>query len=333
MAIKMRKSEDYLHSEVILNKITEYDIFSYYCTHFIELGQKFISDLRVDAGPTVSIIPFNGKLLYKDFGRPGHTFDCFHYVKTKYGLTFRETLQVIDTDFGLGLCSQNEDQVAFTQGYIGKASNKKVEAKKSTVVRRKSRPWNIEDSKFWKKFLISKSTLTKFNVEPLSYYWINDNRFTCNSITYLFNVGKKCKIYAPNETEHKWTSNTTAKQVQGWAQLPPTGDLVILTSSLKDVMCLYEMGYDSVALQSEMQMPEEKFITNLQSRFKQVALLYDNDYANPANPGQTMAAEITSKYPLTNIVIPSRYECKDISDFIAKFGDTGEAQKLIELQI
>ena len=68
MAIKSRSSEDHLHTNVILGKITEYDIFMYYCPSFKELGKKFKSELREDNSPTVSIIPYNGRLLYKDFG-------------------------------------------------------------------------------------------------------------------------------------------------------------------------------------------------------------------------------------------------------------------------
>ena len=41
MAIKSRDSNDHLHTDVILSKITEYDIFVYYCPTFKELGKKF----------------------------------------------------------------------------------------------------------------------------------------------------------------------------------------------------------------------------------------------------------------------------------------------------
>ena len=78
MAITSRSSEDHLHTDVILSRITEYDIFMYYCPNFKELKKKFNSDLREDRSPTVSIIPYNGKLLYKDFGNSEHTFDCFN---------------------------------------------------------------------------------------------------------------------------------------------------------------------------------------------------------------------------------------------------------------
>ena len=62
MAIRGRSSEDYLHTDVILSKITEYDIFMYYCPSFKKFGKKFCCELREDKTPTASIIPDNGKL-------------------------------------------------------------------------------------------------------------------------------------------------------------------------------------------------------------------------------------------------------------------------------
>ena len=56
MAIDRRDSNDHLHTDVILGKITEYDIFMYYIPSFRELGKKFRSELREDNSPTVSIL-------------------------------------------------------------------------------------------------------------------------------------------------------------------------------------------------------------------------------------------------------------------------------------
>ena len=66
--IKSRPSNDILHTEVILEKITEYDIFRHYCFSFKILNKKFCSELRKDKRPSVSIVNYKGSLLYKDFG-------------------------------------------------------------------------------------------------------------------------------------------------------------------------------------------------------------------------------------------------------------------------
>ena len=81
----------------------------------------------------------------------------------------------------------------------------------------------VKDAKFWSQYLISKKTLIKFAVTPISHYWINDSRFTCK-LSYAYKIGNKYKIYSPYE-EVKWMSNTNSKQIQGYDQLPKQGIL------------------------------------------------------------------------------------------------------------
>ena len=116
MPVDSRDSNDYLSKDVILSKITEYDIFRYYCSPFKEVNVKFCSELRKDHTPTVSIIKWKGKLLYKDFGYDDHTFDCFSYLQCKYNASFFDALKIIDSDFNLNLSSKREG-INFTKGF------------------------------------------------------------------------------------------------------------------------------------------------------------------------------------------------------------------------
>ena len=330
MAIKSRDSNDHLHTDVILSKITEYDIFVYYCPTFKELGKKFSSDLREDKSPTVYITPYNGKLLYKDFGNSDHTFDCFNYIKYKYNCSFVDALRIIDCDFNLGL-SSNISGKQFTMGIMGYRQDKVPEFDKQAVlIQKKKRPWNKDDAKFWSKYLVSKKILTKFAVEPISHFWVNSNRFTCKSITYAFKFKNRYKIYSPYEDKNKWLSNTNKQDVQGFNQLPATGERLIITSSLKDVMCLHAAGYNAIAMQSEMQIPEEKLISELKERFKKIEILYDNDFNKVTNPGQTMAKKICNLYGFKNICLPSRFESKDPSDLVNRVGGFNELKIILE---
>ena len=330
--LKIRKQNDRLHTDTILQKISEYDIFKYYCPNFKSLNVKFCSDLREDSRPSVSIGVWNNKLLYKDFGYPDHTFNCFSYVQQKFNCDFYAALRIIDCDFNLGLANHSND-VKFTMGYLAYKQKPLKLVQKQTIIQKRRRRWNKDDKNFWSKYLISKEILLTFGVEPITHYWINGNRFTCKSITYVYRFGNKFKIYAPYEEENKWASNTNKEIIQGYKQLPVKGNLCIITSSLKDVMCLFAMGIPAIALQSEMQMPKEETIKELKKRFKKVALFYDNDFNNPNNPGQTMAKKICTKYRLNNIIIPDNYELKDLSDYIAHFKSTGGLKTLIEVQI
>ena len=327
--IRSRNSNDHLHTDVILSKITEYDIFRYYCPNFKELGKKFCSELRKDETPSASIIRWSGNLLYKDFGYPDHTFNCFSYVQFKYNASFINALKIIDCDFNLNLSSKKEENL-FTMGYLGFSHNQPKYNEKPTIIQKKRRSWNKEDANFWRKYLVSKKILNTFAVEPISHYWVNNNRFTCKSISYAFKFKNRYKIYSPYEEKNKWLSNTKKTDVQGYNQLPNKGERLIITSSLKDVMCLYAAGYHSIAMQSEMQIPNEKLISELKTRFNIIEILYDNDFNNVNNPGQKMADKICDLYGFNNICIPKNYEVKDPSDLIFKVGNFNELKNILK---
>ena len=311
MPVKSRDSNDHLHTDVILGKITEYDIFMYYCPNLKEIGKKFNSDLREDNSPTVYITMYNGKLLYKDFGNSDHTFDCFNYVIYKYNCSFIDALRIIDCDFNLGLSSNIAGQ-QFTMGIMGYRQENIPKLEKQTVIiQKKKRLWTRDDANFWSKYLVSKKILIKFAVEPISHFWVNNDRFTCKSISYAFNFKNRYKIYSPYEEKNKWLSNTNKTDIQGYNQLPTNGERLIITSSLKDVMCLYAAGYNSVAMQSEMQIPSEKLISELKQRFNTIEILYDNDFNKINNPGQTMAKKICDLYGFKNIFLPDEFKSKD----------------------
>ena len=170
--------------------------------------------------------------------------------------------------------------------------------------------------------------MIKFDVHPIEYFWINEARFHPHSISYAFRFNNGYKIYSPHESTNKWYSNVGRDTVQGYYQLAKTGEIVFLTSSLKDVMCLEVLGYASIALQSEMQMPDETLIKTLKEGFKKIIVFYDNDFGSEQNPGQTMALKICSKFDLTNIYVPDVYCSKDVSDLIKNRG-LNTAQQLI----
>tara|TARA_R110002012_G_scaffold1863_3_gene8973 strand:+ start:3113 stop:4135 length:1023 start_codon:yes stop_codon:yes gene_type:complete len=311
MVIESRDSDAYLHTDVILRKISPYDIFRYYCTSFKEIGQRFCSEFREDTSNDSVIIAWNGGLLYKDFGHPEHSFNCFTYVAHRYSCDFHTALQFIDKDFNLGLGSRAHGETPGRPKPI--LYNKKIEQhKKVTIIKKKRREWNSKDGLFWKSFNINKSILEEFLVEPISHYWINENRFVCKSPTYAYRIGLKYKIYAPYEKERKWFSNTSSTQIQGLHMLKGLEGTLVITSSLKDVMTLYSIGIPAIAFQSETTMPDEKTVERLKSRFNCIILFYDTDLA-----GQTMAERICGTFGFLNVKLDKDFDSKDISDFIA----------------
>jgi len=326
--IQARDSNSYLHKDVILSMISEYDIFRFYCNPFRDVNHRFCSELRKDTNPTCKIVFLRGKLIYKDFAT-GDALDCFDYICKKFNLTFIEALKVVDADFGLGLTTGQSLKPAVAMTYGNVEYRPPVETK----LQKRQRPWIQADKDYWAQFGISIELLEAYNVEAIDHYWINDDRYKCKSLGYAYKFGPRMKIYQPLESrEKKWISNTKKTDLQGYEQLPATGELVLLASSLKDVMTLRSLGYYAIAMQGESIVPDVELIHRLQQRFKLVAVLYDNDFTKTDNPGQTIANKVCATYHLLNIVLPSHYKSKDISDFVRDHGKQA-ALRIIRIQL
>lgn len=94
------------------------------------------------------------------------------------------------------------------------------------------------------------------------------------------------------------------------------GEFVVITKSLKDVMCLYEYGIPAIAPNSENLFVTESQLNRLQAKFKHIILFYDNDLAGIQNMNK-----IRKKFKnLIVTFIPRSYEAKDISDFRKLYG-------------
>jgi hypothetical protein len=315
MAVDSRDSNANLSVEDIRARVSDIDIFKYYCEPFEKLGKKFSSELREDPVPSAVISDLKSGIRYTDFGYREHSFDSIGYVMYKYSLTFRDTLTMIDSDFNIGL-SSGMNLAAVVAPVISRKTYKI-----GCGIQIRTIPWSLLDREYWCQYGLSIEQVKSFHVKPISHYWINGNRYSAPKCTYAYaEHTPRFKIYSPLNPERKWYGNVKSSDIQGKTSLLPFGDRCIIASSLKDVMVIHSFGVHAIAFQSEAMVPPEKFMKILKSRYDKVEVLYDNDITNPDNPGQTMANKICSKYDLTNIVIPAELNCKDISDVVEAHG-------------
>lgn len=309
--------------ENILDKITEYDIFKAYCPNFTDIDKKFIATLnraKTEDYPSANITYYRGKLWYKDFGSSDKAMDCFSYIQAKYKASFIQALGIINLDFNLGL--KNESILRPSLNYIGLPDTMFIKKDRETVIiKPKFRQWLQRDYKYWKvDFSIQKPTLEHYDVKPVQWYLLNDKFIQGEKLTYSYFVDeedkvKYYKVYSPLSLTFKWISNCKAHHYQGYNQLPMSGDLLIITKSLKDVMALYQYGYNAIAPGSESARIEDDFMRLLHRRFEKVILLFDNDDA-----GIKGANRIKYHHGIDSIIIPYEYHAKDISDAVKLHG-------------
>ncbi len=322
-----------INKDQILNLTSELSLWKYYCSNFIE-NQRFYSEFYPDSNPGCFIFFNQGKGLYYDFGEPEHQFDIFSYIQRKYNLTFVQALQLINNDFNLKLGWSQGISKDYSLGYPGVPSLKVPQDNYKTEIKIKIREWSYQDKEFWKdKYNINTSLLKQYNVFPISHYWIiktgkdyyKEYIYTCKSISYAYWFGSNnFKIYSPYEEQYKWHSNLTKDKgiIQGYHQLPDKGEIVIITSSLKDVLCWKTHGFNSVAPSSEAEIFSEAIIGDLKTRFKNVYLNMDSD-----EDGLKYADKWFLKHcELIDIKIPLQ---KDISDYTEVYG-FDKTKELIE---
>lgn len=299
--------------EDILSKTTEYDIYSYYIGKKIQIGVKFNSPLRKDNNPSFGLFisKKTNRLLFKDLAT-GISGNCFKFVKLYLMLTsYKEALHRIYTD----LISNNikPSTKGLDVKYNYKSTRTNIQIKRKNI--------SNTDKEYFDKYNISVSTLKKFNVYPIYCFWVNGKlkpyKYSNISPMYAYSIYNKFKIYRPFGKENsKWFSNTNRYDIQGLQQLVKKGHTLIITKSLKDVMVLHELGYNSIAPMNENTLIPENIMSDLKSRFERIILLYDNDLA-----GILGMLKMKNKYKLTCRFIPIYYKnIKDISDFIYTYG-------------
>jgi hypothetical protein len=305
-----------LSEESIFRKINEYDIFSYYIPEFKELGKKFSSPFRSDGSPSCVITKYNGTFFFRDFGTD-ETYTAINFVKAKFNADYYEALSIISADFNLGLHDKTIDKASM--GYVGIPNVPiKGTTSESSEIRIKRREWNDNiDKEYWSQYGLNRAILKHFNVHPIQNLWINGKVFNINdknpSYAYVLGEGEY-KILSPYNEEFKWLNNCK-NTIQGYTQLPDKGELLVITSSYKDVMSLYKYGYNAIAPQSENTMISSEMMEELKERFSKIIVFFDNDSA-----GITAANIYNELYNIEYVHTPVD-EPKDISDYYKKYGD------------
>ena len=295
--------EENITLEWILSKVTEYDIYSAYIGNF-KVGMIYNSPFRKDKNPSFGCY-YSRKtkqLLFKDHG----TGDCGNIIKFVSLLTGLSNYSDILKDIVNKLKITNDTQLVSSKHYIPSTE---------TVIGIVRQPFTQTDIDYWSQFNISLDTLKKFNVNSIKYYLCNGvvkGIYKESNPMYAYKVYNHFKIYRPLGDKYtKWRNNLTENDIQGFKQLPKFGDLLVITKSLKDVMCLYEMGISAISPSSESTFIPDKALEQLKKRFKRILILFDRD-----STGIHYLRKMSLKTGLNGFLINKRYKAKDISDAV-----------------
>lgn len=334
MTINLNKT--YLTKEKLFKYIEDYDVFAKYINQEIIVGKNIHSPFRTELRPSFGFfLGENNELCFHDFTLRLKG-DCIKFVEILFNLTYYEALSKIAIDFGMkdDFYVKNLEPLKISLNTANLPINLNTSKEKalSKVIYKfslgkKRRDWEPHDIIYWSDFGISLKTLKKYNVEPISHILFNNNPIKAEKYAYCFIEIKDgietYKIYQPFSKDYKWLSTHNESVWQGWNQLPKEAqhEVLIITKSLKDVMSIDEnTPYHAVALQCENVLPKKHVVEELQKRFYNIFILYDNDYDKEQNWGQIFSKALEEETGIESIKIDEEYKSKDFSDLIKNKG-------------
>jgi hypothetical protein len=340
-------------SDKLLLLVDDYSIYSHFIGYDLELSQAIESPIREqDDNPSFCLfLPSRieldrpDEIWFKDLadGRFGNVFQFVKYVAFhQYGieLTSRYSIiQFIDQQMQLGLFDKNQEPIS-----------KRIERnfiKKDYDILYKSRPFTKTDLIYWNKYGIKESTLKRFKVKSIKYLLAEDKtilkEFKLKDLTFIYEIWDKCKLYRPMEIKQfKFRNKCPGDDYmyyQGFEQLSDDYDTLLITKSLKDIMCFYELflnlkhKIDLLAPHAESINLNLEFVKAIKKRYKKIFIVADFDLAGIKFVQQCRKLGLTNyKFVSTKrIMINDKLKVldKDISDYYENHGEE-KSLKLIK---
>lgn len=306
----------------LLKQVSEEKIYAY--TFINVLGVKVpslkattSSPLREDKNPSFSFYVDSGRLRWKDhsLSNPlGNNAISLYQHAT--GKTYREALDSLHK--ALIVREEKVDEVNIQE----MARYREAKATESGVIFRGKGIWEPHELEYWATMGIDKKMLKFFKVFPVVEAWFDHRQWHKATVKdlmfyYHFRTDPWCyQLYRPRSRgkKNKFRSKNMSRCVMGHSQLPKSGEVLFITSSMKDIINLRVSGYPAVARGSEAaaKMMPKVLMDHYKERFKRIISFMDNDKA-----GLEAEANLLEEYPeLEAWHIPEEYPCTDPSDMI-----------------
>lgn len=319
----------------VLQKVSEEILWRHYTDNSFQLNKPFSAPYRVDRDPSFSLkIDYRGRIMYSDFGK-GLYGDIFNYLQMIYSESFVDSLKRINYDFKLGLgdlnyIPQSAKQITKSDTRNFQNFTKSFEKDKSRSIKIQIIPkaYQKEDLEYWEGYGITKTTLDFYKVYCIRKLFLDgvvryDYTGSANPCyAYHFTKSDHVKCYFPFQKAQRFLSNiNNFEDIQGYYQCDVKNlnkKLLILTKSMKDCMCLRELGFEAMAINGEGHRFNEDFIRHIKKYYPYIVSIYDMD-----ETGVKGAKYLWKEYGIRPYFIPRIYrskECKDIADLRKNYG-------------
>lgn len=309
-----------LTEEDILERVDEYSLFCFYLGYEpIPHRGRYRSPIRTtDDNPSFGIFytkknPLR-EFLWKDHAT-GDVGDIFRLVQLMFQYSTKELARQRIL-FDVGLSSQDGINMGSRLLYH------EVPEYQETKISIQSRPFSFPELKYWQEINICQPTLDKYLIKAVKLFWLYEAQeapFFGKQFSFAYEIQDRYKLYNPFEKrEYKFRHNMSDQQIEGLLQLEYQSPLLVITKSLKDVAFLSTLGYESISPRSENTPILPEILRALESRYKRLVTLFDNDGRHRAD-----------FFPYDELHIPSSVGYKDPTD-VARYKGVSVAKEIVD---
>lgn len=278
-------------------------------------GQRYTNPFRTDRSPNVTFEWVGKYLRMKDWGNSYyHNINCFDGVAIRIlGHKIGEFGDV-DTD----MASVRE----FISG-VSKFEYTPELVKRFTFdLQAHKRDLTGEELAFYETFGISQNNLADDDVTGCDWYKYNSSKDPRQyyirypqDLAFIQWRGEHKKIYRPKQKEYKFTTDTTGDDYWAFG----SGGLGLIFEGHKDARVAYNMGFNSIGLQSSTILPSEFGVELLKKRYERIIYIGDWDFAGISN-GERISKTMGIEHRYFNSVVRTRIHSKDLADLYVEVG-------------
>jgi len=310
-SFKNTKEDEILTTKEKIDRIGEMQIYFRYLGYYPQQNKHYSSPFSSDTTHSFSF-KLGDSLMWHCFST-GKGGNCISLVAELHNESFKDAIKRIFNDFEANSKIRNGSKVLASSFFT------KYDSEIQVVLQ----DFSKTDLDYWLQGGITKATLDFFDIKAVKEVWLNKGEgfkwlwsYSPTNPIFRYLINGRYKIYRPLEKDKqwKWLSTTKVKDWQGFKQLPKTGDILIITKSMKDVMVWYELGFNATSPCSESQTITKEVIDYFFTRFKRIYINYDYD-----KPGMTQMIYLKLEYGLP-IIITSDIENKDSFDLVKAKG-------------
>jgi len=306
----------FLTKELILSKISSYDIFRFYMPNKNwEIDVVTLSPFRDEKHPSFVIGPKGegGVLIFIDFADTSLKGDAFKFVEKLYNMkNMFEVYSKIDRDFDLGFTTGTT-----TKKYekIIRTYNKPEIVKKDySFIQVKTRKFTTEELTYWNNYYQDIDDLKANNIFSVAEVYLNKKRIVLgnNELRFGYLYDGKWKIYRPlSDRRWKWMPNNVPITAMDGLDDIKDCHTAFITKSKKDYMVMKKIFPTVCAVQNEgAGCFSDENIEYIKSNSEKQILSFDSDEVGVKN-----STSITNKFGFEYCNVPKKYLKDGINDW------------------